>query len=115
MTEIAVTVFDIHKVEAGFLRQFRCVDVISNELFDFIVAHHGIIIGQAEFAIEKWMGIKNLRFHLLFVGRTAETTRVSQLQADEQIIRAPAFGVSADQDFSRSLAMSGRLASLMMS
>ena len=85
MSEISMTVLDVDEVKAGFLREDRRPNEILDQLFNLVIGENGGIVIHAEFRIENRMAIQDARFKSLSMG-AGESTRMSQLQTNQQII-----------------------------
>jgi len=86
VAEVAVTVFNIHEVEADFVSELGCLNVSADESFEIVVANEAGIVGRidADFFIQERVVIGDEGFELFVVGGFAEASGVGELESDEK-------------------------------
>ena len=89
MQQVAVTRLDVHELKAHLLRQAGGRDIVVDQSLQVVVRpdHRVVVPSDAELGVQQRMVIGNPRPERSRVG-PAETPRVSQLQAHNQIVRA---------------------------
>ena len=90
MTEIAVSVFDVNKIEACFLSDFRGFDEVLHDLADLFI-RDDILWPVVKFFVEKRMGICRFRFENIGLVRMRIASGMGQLEPDAEIIVATEF------------------------
>src|SRR5258706_16229423 len=93
---------DIDEIRAHIPGDLRSHNVILDELLDFAVGPDLVVAGDFEFLVKNGMPIADARLHPEFVIWFAETPRVSELETDDQIVRAAVTVlVSSDQSLTQ--------------
>ena len=86
MTEIAMTVLDVHECEACALSDPGRAAEVCDEASNRVVAEHRVIGRQVELAVEPGVMVQDSRLQPLLVVGPGEAPRVCELQTDQQIV-----------------------------
>src|SRR6516162_8462169 len=98
VTQIAVAMLDVDKIESQTLGEFRCPMKIRNDRFYLGVRQKWVIAGESEPLIQNRMMIQNARFGFCVTIRAAVPPRMRQLQPNDQpILRTSGAAVFLNQ------------------
>ncbi len=98
VAQVAVAVFDVHKMKAGLVRKACGAHEIRNQLIEFLVGHDRHIAGNPELVVEERMVVDDLGLEARLGIGAGKPARVGQLQAHQEVVAATkALLVSVDQ------------------
>lgn len=98
--EVAVAMFDVDEIGAGFGGEGGCFNIGFDQLLEFVVREDGGVRGDAEFFVENGMAIGDAGFQFLFVVRAAEAAGMGELKTDDEIVGSAVFsGVRGGEFF----------------
>src|SRR3984957_9998559 len=86
VAQIAVTVLDVHEIEAQLPSRASCGVKILDDSFDFRVGQEGIVVWQIQAAIQNRVAIENARLRVVVNMGPAIAAGVCELNPDEQVV-----------------------------
>ena len=86
VTQIAVAMLYIDKVKPGSLCQLSCPDKVFYQTGNVLVSHHRRVAGHPKSLVKNGMMVENSGFGASPIKRTINSSRMSQLQPDQQVV-----------------------------